>query len=296
MSSRVRKVSNDAAFKSELTSAGTKLVVVDFHATWCGPCKAIAPLYEQFSNMHHNVVFLKVDVEVCKATAEEYNITAMPTFLFIKSSQVLGQFKGADPKQLKTTFDHFNKQAAAAGEGSSSSEEEVAGHSDLKQFILPSLCNCLNESDEHAHKNVFEDTAAYLESDCDEQLMLTTGFNQSVKVHSLKIRAPTDGSAPKTIKLFVNQPNEVDFDSGERMEGVQKLELEESDVTGEKLIPLRFVKFQNVTNIVVFVVDNQAGDEITKVEYIKFIGSPCNATNMGDFKRVSGKAGESHMG
>ena len=62
------------------------------------------------------------------------------------------------------------------------------------------------------------------------------------------------------------------------------------------MIPLRFVKFQNISNLVIFVVDNQGGDEITKLEYLKIFGQPCNATNMGDFKRVSGKAGESHMG
>jgi len=126
--------------------------------------------------------------------------------------------------------------------------------------------------------------------------MLSISFNQAVKVHSLKFRAPNDGSGPKTIKLFVNQPNEVDFDAGERMEGVQKIVLEESDIAEEKIIPLRFVKFQNVTNIVFFVVDNQGGNDVTTINYIKLIGVPCNATNMSDFKRVAGKAGESHMG
>ena len=71
--------------------------------------------------------------------------------------------------------------------------------------------------------NMFRFVFQFLESDCDEQLMLTITFNQAVKVHSLKIRGPSDGTAPKTIKIFANQPNEVDFDSGERMEAVQKL-------------------------------------------------------------------------
>jgi len=175
-------------------------------------------------------------------------------------------------------------------------DSEVPGHGDLGKLVNKSGSNCLNESEDTSRQytNVLEDSDTYLESDCDEQLMLMLSFNQACKVHSLKIRAPSDGSGPKTIKIFVNQPNQVDFDGGESMEAVQKLVLEEADLTGEKLIPLRFVKFQNVTNIVFFVVDNQGGEELTKCNYIKLIGCPCSATNMNEFKRVAGKAGESH--
>jgi len=288
--SRIKIVAKDGLLLPELENAGSKLVIIDFHATWCNPCKIIAPVFEDLSKKHPNVLFLKVDVDECPTIAEQYGVTAMPTFLFIKSKVVVAEVKGADPKKLTGKV---QEMTSAGGE---QEEEEVPGHGDLSQFILEAGCNCLNESDEHTHKNVLKVSKAHLQSDCDEQLMLTVSFNQAVKIHSLKIHAPDDGTGPKTIKLFVNQPNEVDFDSGERMEGVQKLVLEESDITGEKLIPLRFVKFQNVTNIVFFVVDNQGGDDVTIVNYIKIIGVPCNATNMGDFKRVAGKAGESHMG
>jgi len=294
--SRVITIASDEQFTPEVLKAADKLVVVDFHATWCGPCKQVAPVYEMLSNKFTNIVFLKVDVDVCKETSEKFRIEAMPTFCFIRSQKVLGQVKGADPQQLMAKIDELTKGAQGEASGSGGAEEEVPGYGDLKQFILDTGCNCLNESDENTHKNVFTDDAKYLESDCDEQLMLTITFNQQVKVHSLKIRGPSDGSAPKTIKIFANQPNEVDFDSGERMEAVQKLELTPEEASGEKVISLRFVKFQNVSNLVVFVVDNQGGEETTKVEYIKVIGVPCNATNMGEFKRVSGKAGESHMG
>jgi len=291
--SGVKIVPQDAHFSPELEKAGNKLVIVDFHATWCNPCKIIAPVFEHLSKKYPNIVFLKVDVDQCKSTAEQYNVTAMPTFIFIKSKVVIAQIKGADPKKLMSKIQEL---AVGSGGGEGSAEEEVPGYGDLGQFILEAGCNCLNESDDHTHKNVLKDDKEYLESDCDEQLMLSISFNQAVKVHSLKFRAPNDGSGPKTIKLFVNQPNEVDFDAGERMEGVQKIVLEESDIAEEKIIPLRFVKFQNVTNIVFFVVDNQGGNDVTTINYIKLIGVPCNATNMSDFKRVAGKAGESHMG
>lgn len=59
-------------------------------------------------------------------------------------------------------------------------------------------------------------------------------------------------------------------------------------------VNLRYVKFQNVQNVQLFVRDNQAGGEVTQIDHLGIIGSPINTTNMSDFKRVTGKKGESH--
>lgn len=65
------------------------------------------------------------------------------------------------------------------------------------------------------------------------------------------------------------------------------------DLSGN-LINLRYVKFQNVQNIQIFIKDNQGGGEVTQLDYIGFIGSPITTTKMEDFKRIAGKKGESH--
>eukprot|EP00092_Neocalanus_flemingeri_P019837 GFUD01021488.1.p1 GENE.GFUD01021488.1~~GFUD01021488.1.p1 ORF type:complete len:229 (-),score=87.61 GFUD01021488.1:208-894(-) len=88
-------------FNSQLAAAGDKLVVVDFHATWCGPCKMIAPHLEEMSHTMKDVVFLKVDVDECEDIAAKYKVSAMPTFIFIKSKKKVADMTGANIEKLK---------------------------------------------------------------------------------------------------------------------------------------------------------------------------------------------------
>merc|ERR1712002_733163 len=84
-----------------VTNAGAKLVVIDFHAVWCGPCKMIAPHLEEMSKTMNDVVFLKVDVDDCEDIAAKYNITAMPTFIFLKNKEKVADLTGANVDKLK---------------------------------------------------------------------------------------------------------------------------------------------------------------------------------------------------
>eukprot|EP01041_Mallomonas_annulata_P006384 gene6384-12912_t len=104
--SRVESVSDVAAFESALEQAGDKLIVVDFSATWCMPCKMIAPVYEEMSGEEDfaNVVFLKVDVDEIPAITEKYQVLAMPTFIFIKGGEVVERFSGASVEKLRETL------------------------------------------------------------------------------------------------------------------------------------------------------------------------------------------------
>jgi len=90
--------------KTKLKEAGNKLVVIDFFAVWCGPCKMIGPMIEELSKEMQDVVFLKVDVDECEDIAAEYDISSMPTFVFIKESKVLETFSGANIDKLKNTI------------------------------------------------------------------------------------------------------------------------------------------------------------------------------------------------
>ncbi|KAI6657024.1 Thioredoxin-like protein 1 [Oopsacas minuta] len=116
---------------------------------------------------------------------------------------------------------------------------------------------------------------------------------QEVKIHSICFRAPDLKHAPKTVKLFLNLSS-LDFDFVERAKPVQFLDLTEADLEATSVTPLDYLKFQRVQSITVFVKNNQGGEETTQIGFIGLFGSTKESSNMQEFKRIAGKAGESH--
>ncbi|XP_009803170.1 thioredoxin H2-like [Nicotiana tabacum] len=78
-----------------------KLVVIDFTATWCGPCKYMEPIMNDFAAKYTDVEFVKIDVDELDKVAEEYGVQAMPTFVLIKKGKVVDKVVGADKDGLK---------------------------------------------------------------------------------------------------------------------------------------------------------------------------------------------------
>lgn len=78
-----------------------RVTVVDFFATWCGPCKAIAPKIVEFSDTYKDVYFCKVDVDQLPAVAEKMEVSAMPTFKLFKNGEEISKVVGANPRALE---------------------------------------------------------------------------------------------------------------------------------------------------------------------------------------------------
>ncbi|XP_053573951.1 thioredoxin-like [Bombina bombina] len=95
----VRHIENLEEFKKALVDAGNKLVVVDFTATWCGPCKMIAPFFKGLSEKYPDVVFLKVDVDDAQDVAADCDIKCMPSSHFYKNGEKVHDFSGANQEQ-----------------------------------------------------------------------------------------------------------------------------------------------------------------------------------------------------
>lgn len=79
----------------KIINGSKKPVLVDFWASWCGPCRAIGPLLEKLAREHGNeVVVVKVNVDDCPALAQQFNITAIPTLLFFKEGAIADAIRG----------------------------------------------------------------------------------------------------------------------------------------------------------------------------------------------------------
>ena len=74
----VLKVQSDEEFGPIINGAGEKLVVIDFYADWCGPCKAIAPYFEELSNTYSDACFVKVNTQTCDKIAESFRVKGIP--------------------------------------------------------------------------------------------------------------------------------------------------------------------------------------------------------------------------
>ena len=101
----VRQVIDKKEFTNILNA--NQLVLVDFFATWCGPCVKIAPQLEDLSQKYKNIIFLKVDVHKLQDLTEEYNVAAMPTFILFVHGKPTITVVGADIKKVEEALKKY---------------------------------------------------------------------------------------------------------------------------------------------------------------------------------------------
>ena len=91
------KVATNANFAELLQD--NKLVIVDFWATWCGPCRMLSPILDEVeAEMADNITVVKVNVDDVDDVTAQYRIMSIPTLLFFKNGQIVDKTVGAMPK------------------------------------------------------------------------------------------------------------------------------------------------------------------------------------------------------
>jgi len=108
-------ISSPAQFRTLLSTSN--VVITDFYADWCGPCKTIAPVYEQLSAKFSKpkaITFTKVNVDQQQQIAQQYGVSAMPTFLIFRGGSVVNTIRGADPRGLTAAVEAAVKSGPAS--------------------------------------------------------------------------------------------------------------------------------------------------------------------------------------
>ncbi len=99
---------------------------------------------------------------------------------------------------------------------------------------------------------------------------------------------------PKTIRLYTNRPHNLGFDEAEDIQPTQEIEISETDwnSNGTASLGLRFVRFQNLTSLVVFIVDGDGDSEKVRIDRIRLIGESGEKREMGKLEKVGDESGE----
>ncbi|KAH6866996.1 uncharacterized protein J4E88_006727 [Alternaria novae-zelandiae] len=214
-----------------------------------------------------------------------------------------------------------NSGASGAGGSSSGSGPWIGaslprGYTDVTDSVDPRGLDLLNaDSDFGTVKTLFETSQPsslnkgkgaatgsegkkdWVESDVDNQLMLYVPFMANLKVHTIHITSCVSGDEdddeapvrPKTIHVWTNRANNLGFEEAEDIPATQTIELKPSDwdeQTQTAKLELRFVKFQNVYSLVLFVADAEGDSEKTRIDRIRFVGETGEKREIGKLEKI----------
>lgn len=93
----IEKLSKEMKFEEEITKE--KVVLVDFYADWCGPCKMLAPILEQISEENPEIKIIEVNVDEYSDEAKNYNILSIPTLIFMENGKEKKRLVGLVSKE-----------------------------------------------------------------------------------------------------------------------------------------------------------------------------------------------------
>jgi hypothetical protein len=249
-----------------------------------------------------------------------------PTFIIYKEHQKIKTYAGSNTQQISEAIKTLAAEAENEGKGgggfatssgsSSGGGAWIGASTDVTDQVDPRGLDLLNaDSDFGTVKTFFETsqpstlnkgkgaaagsegTKDWVESDVDNQLMLYVPFMANLKVHTIQITSCTSGNQdddeapvrPKTIHVWTNRQHNLGFEEAEDIPATQTITLKPEDwdeATQTAKLELRFVKFQNVYSLVLFVADAEGESEKTRIDRIRFIGETGEKREIGKLEKI----------
>lgn len=285
---------------SQFNSLKSKtLLIVDFYATWCGPCKAISPVFDKLSKQHEgstSIIFAKCDVDKAKDVAQTCGITAMPTFQFYKEGKKVDEVKGADVQQLTTKIGYYTSAAAKetpkqGGASSSSSAPSTSGN--LGSLIDIGAARLISASLMSNARNIVSPPpagAAISSATGSAKVLIHLPFKQIINPSHIKITIAKDSlsNAPSRVQIGSNVPvrvltspegvetHDLTFDSISKAQNNQSYNVYSDEYNnGITELKLKASKFTGVKSLTIRIDANLSGDEktITKIGVMEVVGT-----------------------
>lgn len=250
--------------------------------------------------------------------------------MIFKNGREVQRIKGADPKQLDAAIKKLAAEASQLDSAADSSSAVTGddwsgatlprGYADVNSSVDVRGLDFANvDSEAGSARDIFNPSAPsslasakgktktadgasrdWIQSDTDEQLMMYIPFQSTLKVHTLQLTScisPENDNImrPRTVHIYLNRTNLLAFDETESITATQTITLEESDYDKETMtakLELRFVKFQKVTSLVIFVADGLGDGEKTRIDRLRVIGETGEARQMGKLEKIGDEQGE----
>ena len=85
-------------------------VVIDFYEDWCGPCKKLSPEFEKLSTEYDSITFLKVNTDEAEELAKHYDVSALPTIIYIKNGDTISMIKGFNLEKIVSELNELKNE------------------------------------------------------------------------------------------------------------------------------------------------------------------------------------------
>jgi len=289
------------------------IVVADFFADWD---EQIATLYETLADSlsrPNKVTFVKINSDNNKELSQEFSITGLPTFLVFRDGKMVEKVQGANSLKLTSVVQKLSAEIESLGEGSGSGgsswsgAELPRGYSDITDQIEVRGCELLNADEDAGPVRVLFESSKpsglnkgkgtskdWVQSGSDDQLLLFIPFQSSIKLHTLQFTSlpPEDEddapSRPGVIHLYINRPQNMDFGEADDTDPTQVITLDSTawNADGTASVPLRFVKFQKTTTLIVYVQQGDGEAETVRLDRVRLIGEAGAKREMGKLHKV----------